>query len=363
MQQKIVLRFCNNNQNTIIIWAIFKNSGGEIELATTVNMAFDEFMKDKVNLDPCKIKTARNSRDWLKDQIHKFSSHEGFPALYNDIDIYFGSFARRTKIREIDDIDIMIGLNAQGSTYIDTNGLVEITVNDNADDLLALCHDNTKKLNSRKVINKFINKLSSVPQYEKAQINRNQEAATLMLNSYTWNFDIVPCFFTKPEYDGRTYYLIPDGSGNWKKTDPRIDRDRVSTINQKHNGKVLNVIRIMKYWNKRPTMPTMGSYLLECMILNRYETKDSCSDYIDFEIRDVLSYIRNAVLGVVQDPKNTQGNLNTLSYDDKVKISNRAFEDYNKSVEAWEKEKSGDHKGAMSKWKEIFGGNFPDYTG
>lgn len=83
-----------------------------ISMATTVNNAFSEFLKDKVNLDSNESKIARSSRDWLIEQIHKFDSEEGFPTLYNDKDIFFGSFARRTKLRELDDIDIMIALSA-----------------------------------------------------------------------------------------------------------------------------------------------------------------------------------------------------------------------------------------------------------
>ena len=38
-------------------------------MATTVNNAFSEFMKEKVNLDQVKTKTARSSRDNLIDNI------------------------------------------------------------------------------------------------------------------------------------------------------------------------------------------------------------------------------------------------------------------------------------------------------
>lgn len=215
---------------------------------------------------------------------------------------------------------------------------------------------------SRKVINKFINKLNTVSQYEKAEINRNLEAATLKLKTYTWNFDIVPCFFTKPEWDGRTYYLIPDGIGHWKKTDPRIDNTRVTEINQKHNGKVLNAIRIMKYWNKRPTMPTMPSYLLECMLLSYFSYGTNCSDYVDIEFKSMLNHLISAVYSSVQDPKNIQGNLNNLTYDQMRKISDKAANDFAVADEAVKLETSGDHKGSINKWRSIFGEAFPQYT-
>lgn len=331
-------------------------------MANSVNGAFNEFMKNIVNLDSEKTKKARASRDWLVEKIHTFSEKDDFPNLCDEFDKYFGSFARKTKIRELDDIDMMIGLNAQGSSYLDSGGKVELTVASDANNLLDLCHDNTQKLNSRKVINRFISSLKDISQYGNAEMNRRGEAATLKLNSYTWNFDIVPCFFTKPEYDGRTYYLIPDGSGNWKKTDPRIDGERVSIINQKHSGKVLNIIRIMKYWNRRATMPSMGSYAFECMILDYYSSKENCSDYIDLEVKYLFQHIYTAVYSSIYDPKNIQGDLNTLIDTDRTKISNRALADYRKAVEASNKEQAGDHKAAIKKWKEIFGSEFPDCT-
>ena len=120
-------------------------------MATTVIQAFNEFLKDIVNLDSDISKTARSSRDWLIGQISKFNEKDNtFPKLYSDINIHFGSFARKTKIRELDDIDLMIGLTGQGSTYTEYTDKIEINVADDAKDLLNLCHDYTNKLNSKK---------------------------------------------------------------------------------------------------------------------------------------------------------------------------------------------------------------------
>ncbi|HDH4816050.1 TPA: nucleotidyltransferase, partial [Staphylococcus aureus] len=113
----------------------------------------------------------------------------------------------------------------------------------------------SNRLNSRKVINKFIELLNKIPQYEYSDIKRNQEAATLKLATYKWNFDIVPCFFTKKDLNGNTHYLIPDGNGYWKKTDPRIEKSIISELNQINGGKLLDIIRIIKYWNKNSIAP------------------------------------------------------------------------------------------------------------
>lgn len=330
--------------------------------ATTVNAAFSSFLRGTVNLDPGETKVARSSRSWLLDQIHALpGKHDGFPVLYTERDIHYGSFARRTKIRELDDVDQIVGVSAVGSVYYDNGGRISIHVPDGTR-LAGLCFDGTNSLNSRKVINRFIKDLGDVPQYDKAILGRNESAAVLNLTSYDWSFDIVPGFFTKPEGDGRTYYLIPDGQGYWKKTDPRIDQERVTKINRAHDGNVLGVVRALKYWNRRPTMPSVRSYLLECVILGYYEAKLSpASTYVDIEIPSVLGHISGAILGDVQDPKGIQGNINHLVREDRVKISNRAFEDAAKANRARFAETDGDHKESIKLWGEIFGSAFPTY--
>lgn len=330
-------------------------------MPTTVNDAFSDFLKKTVNLDTEQTKKARSSRDWLLLQIEKFQNDTTFPKSYSEKNIHFGSFARRTKRRPLDDIDLMIGLSAQGGYYNEYADKIEIIIQDNTN-LKSFCNDNSNVLNSKKLINKFVSKLENVEHYKKSDIKRNQEAATLNLTSYDWVFDIVPCFFTTPDAYDKTYYLIPNGTGNWKKTDPRIDKERTTTINQNHDGNVLNVIRIIKYWNKRPTMPSMSSYLLETMILDYYEPRtNKASKFVDLEIPSILEHIQTYVLYDVNDPKGIQGNINNLSWEDKVKISNRAKNDKELAKEARQFETGGDHEKSIKKWIEIFDNDFPKY--
>lgn len=328
-------------------------------MATTVNNAFDEFMRDKVNLELAKTSTARASRDNLISNINGFSRDDNFFNIYEDRNLKFGSFARRTKIRELDDIDLMICLSADGNrTYSEDTDCIHITGDDN-DRKNRLLTDGTSYLNSTKVINSFVSKLSDLSDYDKADLHKNHEAATLKMKSYTWNYDIVPCFYTTGNF-----YLIPDGKGNWKKTDPRIDNDRTTTINQKHNGNLLNLIRLVKYWNNRKVTIKMNSYLLECMILNKYETMETPENWwIDLQFRDTLKYLATAILARVDDPKGIQGDLNTFSWEDRYKISDALFTAHEKAVEAANLEiNKKDQKAAIAKWKEVLGPAFPDYT-
>lgn len=328
-------------------------------MATTIDSAFEEFMKNTVNLDPEKTTTARKSRDNLIDNINGFSNDDDFFAVYKERNLKFGSFARRTKIRELDDIDLLICLSAEGTrTYTVATDCIYINGNNN-DQKNGLMTEDTTHLNSTKVTNRFISKLSQLNDYSKAEMHKNHEAATLKMKSYTWNFDIVPCFYTA---EGE--YLIPDGKGNWKKTDPRIDNNRTTEINQKHNGNLLNLIRLVKYWNKRKVTLTIGSYLLECMILKIYDKKATTDNWwIDLEFKDILKTLSDEIKNDIDDPKGIQGNLNDFSKEDREKISTALLDAHNKACSAQEFEINNEIKKAINKWREVLGDSFPEYTG
>jgi hypothetical protein len=329
-------------------------------MAASVNEAFSKFMATIVNLDPELNKKARGSRKWLVEQIDSFPDKDNqFPRIYNDKNIFFGSFSRRTKKSPLDDIDIMICMSAAGCTYTEHADKIEITVPESSTYFKNYINDGTSILNSRKVINAFIAKLVDIPQYNKAEIKRNLEAATLNLESYEWTFDIVPCFFTTEDILKRTFYIIPDGLGNWKKTDPRIDDELVTKENTAKNGRLLQLIRILKYWNKRNSTHTIGSYIFELLVINYSKSKLELNQFIDYDIRDFFNYLSNSIYQTIIDPKGIQGNLNHFSLAEKNAIAEKAKWAYNKSKEAiYSEVNEKDTKKSINNWREIFGNDF-----
>ena len=326
-------------------------------MATTVNSAFDEFNKDSVNLCSDRTSKANSSRDWLWGQLNKLDSKEdlNFPFKYEDKHIKFGSFARKTKIRELDDIDLMFCLTANGATYTLSGSTYYINT-PNAGNRLKNLSDNDI-LNSRKVVNKLNSALSEIEHYKSAELHSRGEAATLSLQTYEWVFDIVPCFYTDTGL-----YLIPDCNGNWKATDPRIDQNLVTETNQNHKGRLLQLIRTLKYWNRHNSCCTIGSYLFEQIVINFTKSKTELSEWVDFNIRDFFNYLSTYIYDSVSDPKGIQGDLNNLTYDQKKSISDKAKWAYNKAVEAiTAKTNEEDQEKAINKWREIFGNKFPKY--
>ncbi|ELM8854787.1 nucleotidyltransferase, partial [Escherichia coli] len=222
-------------------------------------------------------------------------------------------------------------------------------------------HSGADTVCSVRILNAFKNRLQDIAQYAQADIRRNQEAVTLKLVSKDWNFDIVPCFITSEDAFGRTYYLIPDGNGHWKFTDPRKDRDRVTTINVQNNGNVLNVIRAVKYWQRRPTMPSMSSYLLETLILDYYAGRTSCSSFVDMELEALFRHLGQSVRYSVNDPKGIQGDINSLSAEARKAISDRCYLDAQKVSEARWFENNKEYEKSINKWRDVFGPFFPVY--
>jgi hypothetical protein len=333
-------------------------------MASTVNIAFDTFVKNSVRLDSDRNNIAKKSKNNLLLEIEKFPNDGKFLDYYPEyMSIDYGSFSRKTKIRPLDDIDLMIVLHAQGNWREQIDGGYKIRVRPDASKQIALCNIGTDVLNSIKVLNKFKVYLSMIASYKKADIKRNQEAVTLELNSYEWVYDIVPCFETAPDNFGKTFFLIPDGSGNWKPTDPRIDKTRTTSINGKQQISVLDMIRIMKYWTKRRTAATMGSYFLECLILQYYDSLTvNSSTYIDVELPNLFAYVYHNIHKSLNDPKGFQGDLNKLTWNERNSIQERAKLDYNRSLQAREFETNGKQKESIEKRGEIFGSEFPTYS-
>lgn len=331
-------------------------------MSKTVNGAFDKFMKNSVNLTPTSSQGARASRDWLVDRIIKLQhTVSGFPLLAVEHNMYFGSFARKTKIRPLDDVDLIICLDAQHSVYIEGSSHIELVCKDNSE-LERYCNAGTKRIDSIKILNKVKSSLNEIEQYKNTDIRRNQEAVRLELSSYKWNFDIVPCFLTTVDYLGKSFYLIPDGNGNWKKTDPRVDKDRIARVNKLHKTGILRkVIRLVKYWTKHKQLSFLSSYLIECIILEYYESVDKATEWVECEFAIILKHISSAIHNQILDPKNIQGDLNFLSHEQRRKVSLQSKSDSLSALENIRDEKRIGCRSSIERWRGIFGGDFPSY--
>lgn len=324
----------------------------------SVSSVFEKFSVDVINLQLNQTSMARNSRDWLFENIEKLSNQRLIPAIYREKNIKYGSFARKTKIRPLDDIDLMLCYKGCGGHYkvVMENKTYTIYYDKLPSAPLNSCCDGAI-LNSRKVIENLKGQLANLSGYRKAEIHRCQEAVTLQLSSYSWNFDIVPCFYTTTGF-----YLIPDGNGNWKNTDPRIDNERTSAINQQNGGQVLQWIRFMKYWRNLSNNPwqSLSSYAYEQLLLDLSEGMDFGRSMADL-VTSALKLQALAITKPIKDPKGIQGNLNPLSKNDQIKLKMYSERHWTIATQAtFDDLYRNTPKEAINKWKAIFGTEFPN---
>lgn len=326
-------------------------------MTTNTRINMDNFIKNNISLDTDVSKNARSSRDFLHTQLCSLPSKaEHFPRLFPGHEIFnYGSFSRKTKIRPLDDIDFMIIFAADGTTYAEYADTVKLIVPESATNLYKLRDDNGY-LSSRKVANKIKSNISKVAQYQKSEIKSSQEAVILNLTSYDWTFDIIPTFKTSEESDGRSYYLIPDGSGHWKKTDPRIDQNRVTNVNKSTDFNVLEFIRIIKYWNKVQNI-NISSYLLENIVLDYFETQFIWSTKRT-QLKAFFNYLSSAIYNPVWDPKGLQGDLNNLLHSKKISIEEKSNKCMNAATQAIKFEDEKEYEKADKQWQLIFGDKY-----
>lgn len=329
-------------------------------MAYSVNSCFEDFMRGSVNLNPERTTTARASRDWLVHKIEDLANNGRIPPLYNGANhIFFGSFARNTKIRPLDDIDIMIVFDAQGCTTDDVRKITRKTYpiyvnNLHAKLLPNYCDGNV--LNSRKMIEAIKRELGDIPRYSKADIHRNQEAVTLQLSSYEWNFDIVPSFYTTTGF-----YVIPDGKGSWKGTDPRIDQNRVTLANQRVCGALLPAIRLMKYWKQEHWGDDVSSYLFENLMIDWANSLYSFPSTYPQLAKSALDSLSSQIIRDYYDPKEFQGSINDLDLYDRRRLATIALRDASEVSTAIQYEQNYMTEAAINKWIKIFGNEFPTY--
>ncbi len=224
-----------------------------------------EFLDKEINLAQDCISQGSISHTYIRNLLaNRRQTDSYFPWLV-DGDFLSGSYARGTKLRPLDDIDVMIVLDGTGLIPVGLN--TTHYVRGNTDGKNSPIHNHLgydNLLNSHSVLEVFQKALSL--SHPESTIKKNGQAINVMLESYNLGIDIVPCFHIKPfDNTQQDFYYIPFGNGNasWLKTNPKIDEAISTRLHNKHNKKLKSVIKLLKYWNREKNADRIRSYHLE----------------------------------------------------------------------------------------------------
>ena len=335
-------------------------------MATNVNGAFTSFRRTCVDLDAAEVKKARASRDYLQQQIAALAGrNSGFPQLDTTTPTFVssGSFARSTKVQPLNDIDFFVVMSS-GDLRCDqgfwdshryylkpqrsTSALAQLTNEDG-------------NISSTRVLNKFKTALATVPNYASAGIHRNGEAVSLKLTSYPWVFDIVPAVTMINRRGEVGAYLMPNGRGDWMRSDPRKDSASTTAANQRHNGLLLPVIRLVKYWSAKRLRQGLSSYYMETLCMKVFESQSPITSLqvgLEIFFRNAPSWVR----ATCPDPKGFGPNLDrdiNRQTKDRVKRAMRAAA--KSARDARSHEQAGRVSDALVAWASVFGPDFPRF--
>lgn len=328
----------------------------------TVWGTFDVFRQNTVDLDSEETKKARASRDYLFGQLKNLARDDSEFPMTTSYYHSFGSFARRTKIRPLNDVDVMIMFNGRDTIAAQSSGdpYTYYLKIGNPSSPLALFPDDYGYVNSTKILYKIKRSLTSVSNYKKADLKKNMQAVILNLVSYPWSFDIVPAV---PIGASSTveYYLIPNGNGDWIRTDPRTDADNITRLNKQHGGEFLPTVRLLKYWNRRTHKPRLGSYYFETLTLKVFDYAPRITDF-PTAMKYFFDHCPTHLWSSCPDPKGLGDNLDSgVSRDTKEKVSQAMTKAADYGGYALKYEKQSNDEEAIYWWRQVFGPNLPDY--
>lgn len=326
--------------------------------------SFNSFRSETVDLDSNDVSGARRSRDWLQNQVFQIAKNDNLMPRLAGKFMNFGSFARKTKVRPLDDVDLMIMLNGKDTQIEQDFGhtnryRLKVTSQSAPNSYIS---DEEDYINSTVILNRLKKGIQSIPQYSNSSVKRNGVAVVLTLSSYDWNFDLVPTFPVGDSGGGTSFYIIPDGNGYWMRTDPRVDQSNVSGANAKQNFNLLPLIRLIKFWNSYSRVaPKLGSYYLETMLINEFKFGFPEIPNLRAGVPLAFKALNSQLLLPCQDPKGFDGDIaNFVSWETKVKVREKALERAKWAEFALNYEGQNDNENAIYWWGMVFPG-FPKY--
>lgn len=312
--------------------------------------------------------SARRSRDYLEQQIASLAATSSrLPRLDAESNPFVasGSFSRRTKIQPLDDIDFFVVLDRTNlglsQSFWDEYRYFVAPKRGASGPLVRLTNDD-EHISSTRVLNLLKNALASVPNYSSAAIHRNGEAVSLKLSSYDWVFDIVPAIPHRSWWTGRLdWYLMPNARGDWMRSDPRRDAERMTLANRRHNGLLLPLVRLIKYWNERPICPVLPSYYIETLCWKVFEGRSPIATVQE----GLQTFFRKAPAQVrtrCSDPKGLGHRLDRdIDWQTKESVEQAMGEAAWAARDARRAERSGDVASALEAWRRVFGAEFPRF--
>jgi hypothetical protein len=171
--------------------------------------------------------------------------------------------------------------------------------------------------------------------------------------------EVIPARQVGVTQGGHSIYKIPDGGSGWTRSSPAADRTYLSMLDDRLEGMVRPLVRLIKAWKFCNRVP-ISSFYPEMMVAEYALGEDTLSYPID--VRDLLMRLEDTGLSPLLDPKGIAGYIPACACDDlKEETFAEANTAYTRAERAVTAEWAGKVHEAFIWWNKVFGGQFPDY--
>lgn len=245
--------------------------------------------------------------------------------------LYVGSYGRNTAIRGFSDLDMIFELPwAMYTRY------------------------NSHLTNGQSALLQTV-KASIEKTYSRTSIRGDGQVIQVAFSDMT--FEVVPTF---PHSDGSFTYPDANDGGSWRTTNPRAEIAAIRSRNSACSGNLIPLCRMMRQWKNNWTVP-IGGLLIDTLayqFIENWANRDKSYLYYDFLCRDFFKFMA--------DQSRTQAYWRAPGSGQSVYggdlFQYKATRCYNLSMEAIDHEMASPKRewSAKQKWREVFGGRFPE---
>ena len=173
----------------------------------------------------------------------------------------------------------------------------------------------------------------------------------------SYNVEIVPAFL----YDSNdhSYYVCDTkNGGRYITTKPLHEVHAIQAADARNNHNVRRLIRMLKCWQARCSVPIKSFYLelLAINFLDQWQYKDQSYFFYDWMCRDFFAWLITTSPSFVMVP----GTWEILWIGDAWK--SRAESAYGHALKACDYERTNDMYSAGDEWQKIFGTDIPKFV-
>jgi hypothetical protein len=296
---------------------------------STVPQAFDAFMK---SLDPndAERKKVSDQQNELRGRLR-----EALDGIVQDVIV--GSYARRTAIRPLNDVDLFLELDRE--VHGARRSREPQLLLEDVQRALRSCYPPpgpTTRIQGRSV---------------------NIEFARTKIG-----YDVIPAFRVPAPGSHAEVYEIPNRSRqNWIQTNPKVHEQLCKQANERAGGMLNRLIKAAKHWNRRNQNNSgdkpLGSFHLEVMAYGAFRAKPADERR---GLCELFEHLASAVGKPCLDPAGLGPNLDAKLTPEERQRARRMLQEAARAArDAIHREQLGQHLEAWKLWRALLGPEFP----